>query len=97
VESFLTDLAANRSVNVAGAHGVNSKLIRFEQAGELPKTLSQPGRYLGFIRNAADHGIDQEVGTSWEITEATGIEYVFVACSFILATRRHVNGTGPRI
>lgn len=52
--------------------------------------------YLGHLRNAADHGVDQEIGAEWEIADNAGIEYVFVACSFIAAVTRRENG-GPAI
>jgi hypothetical protein len=45
------------------------------------------GSYLGAIRNAADHGPDPDITNQpWQIRDATGLEYVFVACSFISAT-----------
>jgi hypothetical protein len=43
------------------------------------------GKHLGDVRNAADYGIDPDVGVTWTIRNATGIEYVFLACSFIAA------------
>jgi hypothetical protein len=43
--------------------------------------------YLGAIRNAADHGPDADINNQpWEIRDATGLEFVFEACSFIAAT-----------
>ena len=49
----------------------------------MPKKLVFKGKYLGHIRNAADHGADSETGAAWQITGATGQEFVFVACSFL--------------
>jgi hypothetical protein len=45
------------------------------------------GKYLGHVRNAADHGIDQDVGAAWTIRPQTGLEYVHVACSFLVSIR----------
>jgi hypothetical protein len=86
VESYLVELATRiGGVNLTGATGINAKLDKFSQAGKLPKKLVGMGKYLGNVRNAADHGIDTEIGTTWIIQESTGTEFVFVACSFISA------------
>jgi hypothetical protein len=92
VESYLVALAARVHVGIAGAHGVNSKLDRFEHAGWLPRKLGFVGRHLGHVRNAADHGIDAEIGAVWTIRHATGLEYVFLACSFIAAVTAKEQG-----
>lgn len=97
VESYLVEYAARAGVNVAGANGINAKLDRFDQAGVLPKKIIFMGKYLGHIRNAADHGVDPEVGASWSIRDATGVEYVFVAASFISAARGREAGIAPEI
>jgi hypothetical protein len=59
--------------------------------------LSNVGKYLGHVRNAADHGIDRDVAAQWGIRPSTGIEYVFVACSFIAATTVLELGRPPEI
>jgi len=79
VESYLNALANRLGVSLAGATGINSKLDKFAQSNKLPKKLIQVGKYLGHVRNAADHGIDSDVGASWTIRSATGLEYVFMA------------------
>lgn len=75
-------------VNVVGATGIIQKLERFGlPPRHLPRYLIHMGSYLGAIRNAADHGPDADINNQpWEIRDATGLEYVFVACSFIAAT-----------
>jgi hypothetical protein len=75
-------------VNVTGAAGIIEKLNRFAAAPRrLPRYIIHIGSYLGAIRNAADHGPDADINNQpWEIRDATGLEYVFVACSFIAAT-----------
>ena len=38
----------------------------------MPKKLAAVGKYLGHVRNAADHGVDTEVGAplcGWETRE----------------------------
>lgn len=90
VESHIVAMAArmNPPVNVAGANGIIEKLNRFAAAPRrLPRYIVHIGSYLGAIRNAADHGPDADINNQpWEIRDATGLEYVFVACSFIAAT-----------
>lgn len=87
VESHITAMAARLNVALAGANGIIEKLNRFANPRRLPRKLVQVGTYLGGIRNAADHGPDPDINNgSWQIRDATGLEYVFVACSFIAAT-----------
>lgn len=87
IESFLARLAARMNVNLEGATGLNSRLEKFRANNKLPKKVVESGKYLGQIRNAADHGVDvdPEVGSVWKILDSTGVQYVFVACSFIRA------------
>jgi hypothetical protein len=88
VESHITAMAVRMVVDLTGATGMIEKLNRFAPAPRrLPRKLIHIGSYLGAIRNAADHGPDPDINdTSWQIRDATGLEYVFVACSFIAAT-----------
>lgn len=88
VESHITAMAGRMGVNIVGANGIVEKLNRFGIAPKhLPRKLIHIGSYLGAIRNAADHGADPDINNaSWQIRDATGVEYVFVACSFIAAT-----------
>lgn len=94
VESYLVEVAGRVGANLAGATGLNAKVERLVTHGTIPKKVAQIGKYLGHIRNAADHGIDADVGASWTIRPSTGIEYVFVACSFIAAVDLRERG-GP--
>jgi len=91
-------------VAVAGAGGINAKLDRFAHPGAglgpanaLPKKLIFMGKYLGHIRNAADPGVDPEVGATWQIQRSTGLEFVYVACSFISAVHARETGQAPKI
>jgi len=84
IDSFLDDHAKLAGVSLAGATGINSKLDKLQAAG-LPKKLVFNGKYLGHVRNAADHGVDPAIGVAWDITAQTGRNYVLVSCSFIAA------------
>lgn len=97
VESYLTAFAARATVNISGAHGINAKLDRFAQVGRLPSKLASVGKYLGHIRNAADHGTDPEVNATWTIRSDTGVQYVHVACSFLASLAAAESGRGPEI
>jgi hypothetical protein len=93
VENFLVSFAGKYGVPLAGAHGINSKLERLQGANRLPPKLVFKGKYLGHIRNAADHGVDADVGAAWQIRESTGHEYVWVACSLIATITLCDSGT----
>jgi hypothetical protein len=95
VDSYLSALATRMNVNVAGAIGINGKLERFQQSGALPKKLVGAGKYLGHIRNAADHGVDPDVGQAWSVQQSTGSDYVGVACSFLKACHERDRGGPP--
>src|SRR5680860_457036 len=62
VESYLTELAARLSVNVSTDHGINAKVskIAAQHGNVIPPKLTNVSKYLGHIRNAADHGIDPD-------------------------------------
>jgi hypothetical protein len=93
IESFLTIAAPQHSVNLVGATGLNAKLDRYDQAGVLPKKIIFNGKYLGHVRNAADHGVDQEINQPWTIQQLTGLNYVYVALAFVIAvTKRFAGG-----
>jgi hypothetical protein len=88
VEAHIDALAARKAVALGNATGIISKLQRFENpTRQLPAKLIHVGAYLGSVRNAADHGGDAHIANArWKIRDATGLEYVYVACSFIAAT-----------
>lgn len=92
VESHLAIMAGRRGVNVEGANGINAKVERFTQANVFTTKLASVGKYLGHIRNAADHGIDAEVNSAWTISRETGYQYVFVAGTFVSVTLRAEKG-----
>jgi hypothetical protein len=87
VESHIDAMAARMGVALGPANGIVSKLQKFSAPPrKLPGKLIHVGSYLGAVRNAADHGVDTDINATWQIRDSTGIEYVFVACSFIATT-----------
>ncbi|MGH9449446.1 MAG: hypothetical protein ACRD11_02805 [Terriglobia bacterium] len=99
VEAHIDALATRQRVVLTGATGIISKLQRFENPPRrLPAKLVHVGTYLGSVRNAADHGTDPHISnTRWNIRDATGLEYVYVACSFIAATIANERGDPAEI
>lgn len=94
LESYLAAFAGRVGVNLQGATGLTSRIDKFRHNNVLPKKIIEAGKYLGQVRNAADHGvdIDPDVGSVWRILSGTGTQYVFVACSFIRACGARENG-----
>ncbi len=83
VDSFLSQLASSCSVNIQGANGINAKVDRLATNGNLKTKHKFMLKYLGHVRNAADHGTDSEISQAWGISENTAIEYVHVAQTVI--------------
>jgi hypothetical protein len=97
VESYLEEYAARRTVQLGNAPGINAKIDKLVAGNVMPKKLAAVGKYLGHVRNAADHGVDTEVGAPWAIRPATGVKYVFVSCSFIAAVTAREQNKPPEI
>ncbi|NYF79287.1 hypothetical protein [Granulicella arctica] len=97
VESFLYAEGNTLGLAVANAPGINAKLALFKNAHHLPDKLIKIGNYIGHVRNAADHGIDAEIGVTWSVQDSTGVEYSFVSCSFIANVYGHLHGVKGRI
>jgi len=91
IESFLSQLAAHHNVNVQNANGINAKADVLAQANHLLSKHKFMIKYLGHVRNAADHGVDSEIGTQWDISPKTAVEYVHVSQSVISAIVAHIN------
>jgi len=91
LESFLSQVAAHHNVNVGNAHGINARADVLKNAGHLLSKHNFMAKYLGHVRNAADHGIDSEIGTQWEVSPKTAVEYVHVAQSVITAIVAQIN------
>lgn len=92
VENFLTAVAAHHTTNIVGANGINAKMDRLRQAGHYPPKLLNVCKYVGHVRNAADHGADADIGAPWDVTAQTGRNYVFVAAMLIRSMISHRNG-----
>lgn len=92
IENFLVSVAALHGTNIVGANGVNGKMERLVQAHHYPPKLNNVCKYLGHIRNAADHGADVEIAAPWNITSQTGRNYVFVAAMLIRSMLAHRAG-----
>lgn len=98
VEAYLVDLAGRKGVSLTGATGLNAKMERIAQHAQTPEKLRRISKYSGDIRNAADHGPDPDVGNaSWTIRASTGVEYVFVACSFLASLAEWEAGGPPSL
>lgn len=82
-ESFLVWYGIDTGAPVGSASGINSKLDKLRGANKIPKKISLAGYFLGQIRNAADHGTDDDIGNTWIICDETGINYVSIACVMI--------------
>jgi hypothetical protein len=92
IESFLTSVAQAKGVNVGQAHGINAKADRLAADGALLKKHLNMLKYLGHVRNAADHGTDQEINQTWEVSESTSVEYVHVSISVVRNVVAALNG-----
>lgn len=92
VENFLVSVAALHGTNIAGANGVNAKMDRLVQAGHYPAKLLNVSKYVGHVRNAADHGADADIGAPWNISRETGRNYIFVAVMLIRSMIAHRKG-----
>ena len=92
VENFLSEMATQHGTNIGGTNGINAKMDRLVQAGHYPRKLHNISKYLGHLRNAADHGNDAEIGAPWDISGSTGRNYIFVASLFIRSMVSHVAG-----
>jgi len=92
VESLLSQLAAHYGVDIKNAYGINAKADRLSSENYLKTKHKFMLKYLGHVRNAADHGIDQEINHTWDISQNTAIEYVFVAQSVIIDLVAYLKG-----
>jgi hypothetical protein len=89
IENFLISVATHHGTNIVGASGINSKMERLKNAALYPGKLHNICKYLGHVRNAADHGADAEIAAPWDVSVQTGRNYVFVAAMFIRAMLAH--------
>ncbi len=69
-ENFLVKLARESApaVDLTGATGVISKAQRLKDQGVITEKHMGYMRFIGQLRNAADHGEDPDIHMEWEIT-----------------------------
>ncbi len=91
IESFIDWFSGQCAGNIAGATGINAKIDRLVADNKVPKKLQNVSKYLGHVRNAADHGNDVDIGAPWDILPMTGRNYVFVAAVFIRTMVGHLS------
>lgn len=90
-ESFLAQIGQHHHVNLKG-NGINAKLDELAGGNHILKKHCFMAKYLGHVRNGADHGVDPETNHTWEISFDTSIQYVHVAISVIRDIVAYVNG-----
>lgn len=92
IESFLVQIAQHVNVNIQNATGLNAKAETLARGHALTTKHLNMMKYLGHIRNAADHGTDPDpdIGQTWEISPNTSVEYVHIAQSAIRVVVAHV-------
>lgn len=86
IESYLLWFGKEKGVDLAGFHGVNARIDKLASDGYLPTKLKFIGKYLGHLRNAADHGVDGDTGQAWDFKPDTGLEYLTITISFIVTS-----------
>lgn len=94
IESFLVQVGAQYpTVNLAGKHGINSKIIEIVTTRHnLTKKHLSIFQYLGDLRNASDHGLDASIGAMWTISTESALEYFQVSLSAIRSTYDCIHG-----
>ena len=91
IESMLAQVAQHHNVNIQGAHGINAIADRLSHAKHITTKHKAICNYLGHVRNAVDHGADQEIAAVWTITSQSAVEYVYVASTIVRSLVDAVN------
>lgn len=90
-ESFLDDYASAKGVSLAGKTGIIKK--RDALSSFLSKKHKGMIDYIGQVRNAADHGADNdENGQMWTVTRDTALLYPCIVASVIRDILQRDNG-----
>ena len=97
VESFLTFYGNEVGVNVANHHGINSKLEGLRQQQQVTTKHLNMGKYVGHIRNAADHGDDAEINAAWQFNPETGYPYTITSIHFIRSMMKRLRNNDPEL
>ena len=91
-ESFLDDYASAKGISLAGQNGIIQK--KNTLAGDLSKKHKGMIEYIGQVRNAADHGADNdENGQMWTITRDTALLYPCIVATVIRNILQRENGS----
>jgi len=89
VESFLVAYGARAGIT-ANQSSITSKAdyIRGQNAAMMPKKLLVVATFLGSGRNAADHGVDSDTNSTWDISNEFALSYVLATFNFIRAVMK---------
>lgn len=91
-ESFLDDFALTKGVSLSGQNGIIQK--RNALAAVISKKHKGMIEYIGQVRNAADHGADNdENGQMWTVTRDTALLYPCVVATVIKDMLQRENGS----
>lgn len=93
IDSFLTEFANDSGSPLTGQNGINQKVDHLKNQRKISTKIQNIARYLGHIRNAADHGVDRDINAAWQISEETGLNYVFVAIEFIKSCKKFLQSS----
>ena len=90
-ESFLNDYASGKKISLQGKNGILQK--RDALSGILSKKHRGMIEYIGQVRNAADHGADNnENGQMWSVSNETAIIYPRIVAVIIKDILMRDNG-----
>lgn len=69
-ENFLTKVAAAETppTSLTGKHGVIQKATALKDANAIATKHLGYFNFIGHLRNAADHGIDSDIGLEWDVS-----------------------------
>jgi hypothetical protein len=92
IEGLLVQVATSKGVQLAGATGINAKLERLAAGQAISRKHKHVGKYLGHMRNAAEHGPDPDIGQPWGIGSNAAVEYVHSAQTYVGSVVSFQNG-----
>ena len=95
VESYLTKLIDSLVTNPRTATGIIQKSQLLKSEGIIKKKHAGIIEYLGQIRNASDHGTDNEINQTWRISVKTSLAYVNVAIDIIGNLEDFIKNSNP--
>lgn len=91
-ESFLNDYASAKGISLVGKNGIIQKINTL--TGSVSKKHKGMIEYIGQVRNAADHGADNdENGQMWTVTRDTALLYPCIVATVIKDMLQRDNGS----